>query len=99
MKYYEHGDVILIPVDKIEGRKLKTNVIMKGEITGHAHIIEKTKTKLYMDDRNIMYVKVEEPAELTHEEHGKIIIPSGNYRIDRVKEYDPFEKELRDVQD
>ena len=98
MEYYEHGDVILIPVDKIEGKKLRTNIIMKGEVTGHAHVIEKNKTQLYIS-RNVMYVKVEEPAELTHEEHGKIVIPSGNYRIDRVKEYDPFEKELRDVQD
>lgn len=99
MGYIEHGDVLLFPVEKVEGKEIKTNIIMKGEITGHSHVVEKNKVKLFMDDRNIMYVKVEEPAALTHEEHGKIVIKPGKYRVGRIKEYDPFEKELRNVQD
>lgn len=99
MKYYEHGDVLLIPVEKIEGKELKTNIIMKGEITGHSHVIEKDKASLFIDNRNVMYVEVREPAMLTHEEHNKIIVQSGKYQIGRVKQYDPFKKELRNVQD
>jgi len=99
MNYLEHGDVLLYPVKEIKGKKINTNVLMDGEITGHKHVIEKQKTQLFMDARNVKYVEVKEPASLTHEEHGKIVIQPGNYRIGRVKEYDPFEKELRNVQD
>jgi hypothetical protein len=99
MDYYEHGDVLLIPVKDFKGKEIKTNVIMEGEVTGHKHVIEEEKAELFMDDRNVMYVEIKEPATLTHEEHGKIVVSPGNYRIDRVKEYDPFEKELRNVQD
>jgi hypothetical protein len=99
MKYYEHGDVILFPVESIKGKELNTNILMEGEVTGHKHIIEKEKTQLFMDERNVVYVEVKEPASLTHEEHGKIVIDKGYYQIGRVKQYDPFEKELKNVQD
>lgn len=99
MKYYHHGDCLLIPVEKVEGKEIKGNILLEGEVTGHAHRIKENTAKLYMDKRNVMFVEVTAPSALTHEEHGRIELPEGLYRVDRVKEYDPFEKELRDVAD
>jgi len=40
-KHYRHGDILLIKIDKLpEGIKFKTKknrIILKGEVTGHAH--------------------------------------------------------------
>ena len=40
-KHYRHGDILLIKIDKLpENIKFKTrrsNIILKGEVTGHAH--------------------------------------------------------------
>jgi hypothetical protein len=48
----------------------------------------------------IMHLRVfSETALLKHQEHNPINIPKGNWKIKIVKEYDPFENEIRRVQD
>lgn len=48
-KHYRHGDILLIKIDKLpENIKFKTKrskVILKGEVTGHAHRL-KGNTKI-----------------------------------------------------
>ncbi|MCK4446989.1 MAG: hypothetical protein KAW56_07900 [Candidatus Marinimicrobia bacterium] len=43
-KHYRHGDILLIKINKLpENMKFKTKkskVILKGEVTGHAHRLE-----------------------------------------------------------
>jgi len=43
-KHYRHGDILLIKIDKLpENMKFKirrSNIILKGEVTGHAHRLE-----------------------------------------------------------
>jgi hypothetical protein len=39
------------------------------------------------------------PHELTHQEHGNIVLEPGTYRVDRVREYDHFAEEARRVAD
>ena len=42
---------------------------------------------------------VKQPVKVKHEEHKSFTIMPGSYEIDRVKEFDPWEEEIRRVQD
>lgn len=102
--YYEHGDVILKKIDTIPQAAKKVIVkdqiiLAEGETTGHAHrILDLVGTKL-LQSGSVMYLHLDQPKALVHEEHGKLTIEPGDYEIDRIKEYNPFEKEIRRVQD
>ena len=97
--YYQQGDVLIIKVNKIQGKKLSHRVLMEGEITGHKHEVEKGEVELY-EKEGTLYLRVKsETATITHPEHHKIIIPQGDYEIKRVREYDHFEEEAREVRD
>lgn len=39
MKPIRQGDVILLPVQQIEGQKIPHLTLAKGEVTGHKHRI------------------------------------------------------------
>lgn len=102
--YYEHGDVTLMKIDKIPGNTQKvlvkeSIVLAEGETTGHAHrILDLSGAELRQGGGKI-YLHLEEPKHLVHEEHGKLTISPGDYEIGRVKEYNPFEKEIHQVRD
>lgn len=96
----QQGDVILTAIDyEIKGEKLDHMILAEGEATGHCHKIVSGIGQLIMMDK-IMHLQIfSETALLEHNEHGPIQIPKGNYRIDRVREYDHFEEETRRVAD
>jgi len=56
-KHYRHGDILLIKIDKLpENIKFKTKknkIILKGEITGHAHRLEGNAKILEVAERII----------------------------------------------
>jgi hypothetical protein len=86
---YRHGDVILIPCANAKGNKLPHLVLAEGEVTGHKHQISKGKAELYERD-GVLYLKVLSPtALLTHEEHGPIELPQGNFEIKIQRTYSP----------
>jgi len=106
MKMYRHGDVLLIKVDKLP-KNIKfvektNNVILEGEVTGHAH---KNKANIRwaingedVEEKGIIgYAVVDGKTDLVHEEHNTITLPTGIYQIRRQREYD--EKAIRFVQD
>ena len=104
MNYYEHGDVVIKRVESIpsgaEIIKCKKEIILAdGEITGHKHRILDLSGAELKQANGKMYLHLEEPKDLIHEEHGKLRIEPGDYEIDRVKEYNPFEDEIRKVRD
>ena len=44
MIWYQHGDVTIKPINEIpEGKKIKHNKLMDGELTGHAHRVTEGK--------------------------------------------------------
>mgnify|MGYP001580844108 CR=1 FL=1 len=67
MKIHQ-GDVILEPIKELPtGAKLiRKNIVMYGEITGHAHTIE--GAEIYEKD-GICYVKVTEKQPMFHTDH------------------------------
>lgn len=97
------GDILLEKVkdEDITGEKIQSqdNIITHGE-SGNQHrmnqqviIFEDKKTK----DRFVHVMN--QNTELVHQEHAKIAIPKGLYRIRREREYNAFEQSIRQVMD
>ena len=99
MKWYQHGDVTIKPVKSIPQDAIKENhnVLMDGEVTGHKHQVI-GKHNIFTKE-GILYLQADNQIIVKHEEHKSMTIPAGNYKINRVREYDFFEEEIRSVRD
>ncbi len=99
MKPIRQGDVILIPVQQVEGEKLSHLTLAEGEVTGHRHRISEGDAELY--ERNgTLYLRVlSESALLVHEEHKQIAIPQGVWIIEIQREYQPDRSQYVRVRD
>lgn len=75
----------------------KRLVLAHGE-SGHSHVIEDDEAELIQIGER-MLLRLEKAATVVHEEHGKIKLAPGIWEIGRVKEFDPFSKMTRQVQD
>ena len=104
--YFRQGDILLEKIDKLPSQQIQIdkiqnqdNIIAHGE-SGNQHrmnsqvlIFEDKKTK----DRYIQVLSQE--TELVHQEHEKLQIPQGLYKIRREREYNGFEQSIRQVRD
>lgn len=106
-KAIRHGEVTLRPVDEFPAGKSKsqTSYIVGHSETGHHHVLESdAKFATFMDEaNNALYVKLPEAGKLVHQKtvnrHKDLVVPAGIYKVTRKKEYDPFEKVMREVWD
>ena len=88
------GDVALvavqaIPADAItQPREDSSRIVLAyGEVTGHAHALhEPGVTMLYAANQEV-FLRVAEPSNLVHDEHDRIAIPPGFYRVLRQREW------------
>lgn len=103
---YRQGDVLIKKLseeiteelEEIKRDEQGRIVLAYGEATGHAHAIKaKEATLMRGKNTNNVYLLIEQPVDLLHEEHHKIKLPAGNYHVIRQREYSP--KEVRYVQD
>jgi len=94
---YRQGDLVVVEVRKVLGKKLDHLVLAEGEVTGHKHEIV-GNAELFEHD-GTLYLKVNEMAELTHQEHGTILLPEGGYRVKRQREYVVGDEKYRKVMD
>jgi hypothetical protein len=69
-------------------------ILAYGEVTGHAHAIADTAdvpAAAIYDDPNAndgsFVMLVESDTGLVHEEHGRIDLPAGTYRVTRQREW------------
>lgn len=64
-------------------------ILAYGEVTGHAHALPGTKTKLFRADDNVLtaYLHVEQPAKLVHDEHRGITLQPGRYRVIQQRQW------------
>lgn len=88
---YRQGDVLLLPVDAIptkaiQSKRLGPIILAEGEATGHAHKINRSAKVKEFDVGTELYLEVEAPVELEHEEHGTVVIEPGCYQIRRQVE-------------
>ncbi|AOX03142.1 hypothetical protein BJP34_30165 [Moorena producens PAL-8-15-08-1] len=89
MQPIRQGDVILLPVEQINGQQLPHLTLAEGEVTGHSHRISDGVAKLY-EKKGILYLQVlSETATLTHEEHKPIDLPQGSWMVRIQREYEP----------
>ncbi len=93
---YRHGDVLLFKIDKLPKKakqKKKDNLVLaEGEVTGHAHRILSGAVlySLLNEDTEERFLEVTaKTAPLTHEEHAKIEVPEGCYKVLIQREYEP----------
>ena len=77
---------VLQPVEREAGRI----ILAHGEVTGHAHAIASDDAMLFMDAKTLdRYLEVKAPVTLDHEEHSRIELPSGFYKVTIQREYRP----------
>lgn len=109
-KLIQQGDVLFFKVTELPSKlKAKSSArpglvtFAEGEVTGHHHScvvdIEAPAVRLYEDERGVLWCEVDKISEVTHQEHSKVILEPGNYRIGIVREVDPFADEIRAVAD
>lgn len=89
MQPIRQGDVILLPVKNIAGKKLSHLTLAKGEVTGHAHRISNGQAQLYEHDGTLYLHVLSKTATLYHEEHHALPIPQGNWIVRIQREYVP----------
>lgn len=102
---YRQGDVLIVPIQSTPvrldaiGRDGGRVVLAHGEVTGHAHAIRADGAALYRDAELNVFLMVTglDPVALEHAEHDTIMIPPGQYRVVRQREYSP--EAVRDVAD
>jgi hypothetical protein len=92
---FRQGDVLVVAVERREGlvevpREGGRIVLAHGEVTGHAHAIASDDAVLSLDAKTLdRYLEVNAPVTLDHEEHSRIELPSGFYRVTIQREYRP----------
>lgn len=99
---YRHGDVIIEPADDAVkagakvGRDAQGDVVLaQGEATGHAHRIRARGAELFelvgggSNDNGARLLVVTRPVCLRHEEHSRIKLPPGRYKVRVKRQYSP----------
>jgi len=96
-KQLAQGDVLFSPVPKsaLKGAKPvpPTNgryIFAIGEATGHDHSAVADRCTLSLAEGGLTYLTVKELTEVTHQEHGILVLEPGTYRVDKQQEFDPF---------
>lgn len=79
-------------------------ILAYGEVTGHAHAVVDAEletaippAQLFEAPNGERYLLVDRPCALVHEEHGRIDLSPGSYRVVRQREYSP--EAIRNVAD
>ncbi len=96
------GDIVLIPVAKrqvpknlmpVERDRRRRLILAEGETTGHCHAILDPGVELFrqsdLDEMADRFLRVEQEAELVHEEHATLTVPKGDYIVRHKREYSP----------
>ena len=103
-KLIQQGDVLVfeasipkdaIPIQAKQGRF----VLAEGEATGHAHAIAEMPGVQMFRSNNSLFLSTGYEVIVRHEEHKPVTIPPGTFRIDQVKEIDPYTEEIGKVRD
>lgn len=101
MRTWRQGDLLFAQIPEFpKGKRTvrPTGYIEEGEATGHIHRIADLDAAEVMEIESGVFLSVsEEGVSIVHEEHGPIMLPSGNYEVIRQSEYSP--ERIRNVQD
>lgn len=88
------GDVLLVAVETIPADALEQPrddsgriVLAYGEGTGHAHALHESGVTMLRAANQAVFLRVMMPSNLVHEEHERIAIAPGLYRVVRQREW------------
>lgn len=103
-KQFRQGDVFIERISAIpedaesipRGPDARGIILALGEATNHAHAIALPEAAFLAKGAE-RFLRVPKKAYLDHEEHSRIELPRGLYRVTRQVEYSP--EEIRNVQD
>ena len=93
---YRQGDLLFVKIDKLPKRlrKIKENIILRGEATGHAHkLVGGILYRTYSWSNPEMFIEIPSSGKIVHEEHAPLVLPKGIYQVIRQREYDPDAKD------
>lgn len=101
--WIRQGDVIITRIsdDYCKNKNiidLNSKTLAEGEITGHSHSFTRNNDQvlIYGENNSPQLLKVKsETAMLTHQEHDKLEIPQGLYKIENERSYDYWEKSVK----
>lgn len=104
IKKFQQGDCLFkstTVAKKDFGKKLNHLILQQSDVSGHKHQCYKGDCVLYESkNKDEFYLEVKSDfAFIKHEEHKDIKLPKGKYFVYGVKEFDPFEEEIRRVRD
>lgn len=104
IKQLQQGDVNIVQVNESPNKvtKIEGGVIREGETTGHAHRIVGSDFQLNTIPslNDVLFGQIRsDDCKLTHEEHGTILLPQGDYMFSPTVEYDHFAERSRIVRD
>lgn len=87
---------MIVPVEEIpsDAQLREDRVLAEGEATGHSH---RLTGGIVLEKGEERFFRLDEPADLVHQEHEAISLPCGEFRVLRQREYTP--QEVRRVQD
>jgi hypothetical protein len=96
--YCSQGDLNIFLIDKIpegltEEKPENEKHILAHSETGHHHVIDGNKVRVFNADDFISYLDVERESNIIHlrgfDTHETVKLPAGKYRISRQREYTP----------
>lgn len=88
---YRHGDVLVQQVSTLPTAHARPGATLaRGEVTGHSHrFSDPSAVQLYQAGADTYVQVLAASADLIHEEHHTITLPSGYYKIWMQREYSP----------
>lgn len=99
-----------IPTNAKQQKQSKRIILAHGEVTGHHHTLEIRDPADWWKEGEIpttnekpsqlageLFVSLPSGGAVTHQEHSRIELPQGKYRITRQREYSP--ERIRNVAD
>lgn len=114
-KFVRHGDVDIRPIESTSLKSIPKeakpigNILAYGEATGHDHKIKSGQVLLLEKPITVdvageqvqvqKFLHVEQQTELVHQEHHTKPVLPGDYLILQERQYNPFDEEIRVVQD
>jgi hypothetical protein len=101
-RVWQQGDVLFkeaeLPKAQVE-KEIKDGIVARGEATGHANrVLLAPPIKLFIVQA-VMYLVALDGCTIKHEEHDSVTLPPGTYQVSKVREYDHFTEETKEVVD
>lgn len=96
-----HGDLDIFEVDSLPEDKIDTqsNILQKGEHTGHAHTLVADKATVYDLPNGLRGFRTTAPGKISHQEHVERPITVGDFLIKQELYVDPIGEQVRQVED